>query len=123
MFKVGQRVWVKPSKQFGKVEEYRVLGQYIVDGSNFHFRDLHETADDMFERLGYERDNDAPYGFISYSKILKNGDKHYVTFRLEEKQYVIGLMIPKVPNAFVDWADTQHHNAIHQKLIELGWIE
>ena len=108
MFKIGDRVWVRALKRYFKMTR--------ID------KDIHQTAQTMFEALGYEKDNDVPSGFISYAKISKNGDKYYVMFRLDEKRFVIGLMKPKVPNAFICWVSPQLHQAIHQQMIELGWL-
>ena len=120
MFKVGQRVWVKSDKCFGVVKSIDVYGIYYNVsfensplGKTTTINDLHETADDMFEKLGFEKER--------YNKIyglFRKGDA-VVDFELKEKIY----------QTFVYDEETVYdispelHLAIHQKGIELGWWE
>ena len=113
MFKVGQRVWVKSDKCFGVVKSIDVYGIYYNIsfensplGKTTTINDLHETADDMFEKLGFEKSK-------IYENLYVKDNDEMVEFYLEDKCY---------------WNSFPHispelHLAIHQKGIELGWWE
>jgi len=126
MYKVGQRVWVKSLKCFGVVEsiqEYQTTNDlatlttqelcYAVifdDGKGTIFKktELHETADDMFEKLGYTK-REEQGNIITYKNT-----RFTIAFDREHKEY---------------WHDNEtsitidEHLTIHQKGIELGWWE
>ena len=116
MFKVGQRVWVKSLKKFDVIK--RVLGKRyeLTDEALFVVSEaeLHETADDMFEKLGFEYE-DGDHA-IYYSNIEK-------ALTIQLRTYI---------NEFVKYnscdkkrrgIDTDELQAIYQYYVELGKIE
>ena len=114
-FKVGQRVWVINEKRFDTIEEimsryqpYAVYESYVLK-SDIRYAieedNLHQTADDMFKELGFEK---SPNSNELYIVVMD-----YVEFDLETKTYLTSI----------ENITPQLHLAIHQKLIELGWIE
>ncbi|MDY0389211.1 MAG: hypothetical protein RBT65_19245 [Methanolobus sp.] len=69
------------------------------------------TADDMFEKLGFK---------------LKETEEYYIYTLKKYTQWKIYIS-KKYGSYYVSLSDTSiaksDHQAIHQKLIELGWIE
>ena len=115
-YKVGDRVWAKEHynipKGFYIIRNFTNNGFFIenengISGSVF-ILGIHETADSMFEELGYEKSTNS-----AYAKYHKHNIK--ITFVND----VNGKMVSGVPAIITP----QLHRAIHQKLIELGWIE
>lgn len=108
MFKVGQKVWVIPARKFDVIKSKLQNRYELTNWALFAISEnqLHETADDMFERLRYtihENDNVIEYKYsghlmLSISKI----DKNY--------RHIDG-----------SYFDVEDHLTIHQKGIELGW--
>ena len=111
-FKVGQRVWSETFKDFATViddsyfETCRIKfdddEDYSITVFNIH---LHQTADDMFGELGFEKSPNSNELYIV--------DMDCVEFDLETKTYWTSI----------ENITPQLHLAIHQKLIELRWIE
>jgi hypothetical protein len=135
-FKVGQRVWDTAKKEFvtfKKVsEEHSLSTVAVIERDDFlphlsglcHYplHLLHQTADDMFEKVGYEKKlEDSSYiiynyhnyegGYITELRIDKEKNKYKLTNFTNNNQ------------AFSAWGDKLLHLAIHQKMIELGYIE
>ena len=75
-YKVGDRVWVKEHKEYGIIKLVRIvikggfeMPYYTLDsGFNYLDEDLHETADSMFEELGFKLKETEEY----YIYTLKN---------------------------------------------------
>lgn len=123
-FKVGQRVWIKDMKEFGTIVEIKGDGYHsdLEGGIDFsHFDNIHQTADDMFKELGYHIiKNDKDY--LTYKTIYN----YSIQFYKFNKEYFVG-MYDDVFNQNTEGElcsiTLDEHQAIHQKLIELGWIE
>jgi len=121
MFKVGQRVWVKPLKEFGIVEvliDYREVIYFVnfddKEGNTFQENDLHETADDMFERLGYlDQGGDEWHHDKLNKNIYFDVDKTISCYSYHEN-------IPTVRNESMT---IDEFKASYQMCIEKGWIE
>ena len=134
MYKVGQRVWVKSDKCFGVVEsiqEYQTTNdlatlttqelRYAVtfdDGKGTIFKetDLHETSDDMFENLGYEKVITIE-STLQYRSVISRS-RVYIFVNEATKDYLIGDKL-----RMAVYITPEFHQAIHQKGIELGWWE
>jgi len=125
MFKIGQRVWVIPRDCFGVVDNLRKIDNegsfhYAIsfgDGKSnvFEETDLHETADDMLTTLGYRKiqENDALMVYehekMNDSCLMSSSILHF--YHQHNAYYSSSAITPQL------------HLAIHQKLIELGWVE
>jgi hypothetical protein len=118
MFKVGQRVWVITEKKFDTIEVLSIYTCILKSGRVMFNIDLHETADDMFERLGYKEE-------IQIVKNKETGIKYKdKTYEIEFDFGFEGYFIDIIANDF-DYdmfIKPQLHLAIHQKLVELGWV-
>ena len=119
-YKVGDRVWVISEKRYGIVSDIEDTPQGLfihIDNRHSYVPHLiHQSADSMFEELGYE---------------VENG-KDYIEYRDEDNMREITIYTDEktVNCCYYDYEDElplrftmQEHQAIHQKLIELGWIE
>jgi hypothetical protein len=118
MFKVGDRVWNKKKKCLDRVQE--VMYESYVLESDIRFtvgeQDLHQTAQTMFEELGYDYENDIKNERIIY----KWKDSLEIIFSLKEKE----VWLERIGDTSGEYIlEIKEHLAIHQKLIELGWIE
>ena len=121
MFKVGQRVWVKSDKCFGVVKSIDVYGIYYNIsfensplGKTTTINDLHETADDMFEKLGFEyEDGDHANYYINIEKALTIQLRTYIN------EFVKYNSCDKKRRGI----DTDELQAIYQYYVELGKIE
>ena len=120
-YKVGDRVWWTTYKILCEVADikYSENGtpfEWIIDTPGFkgnrfdlfRIKEITQTADSMFEALGYEKSTNS-----AYAKYHKHNIK--ITFVND----VNGKMVSGVPAIVTP----QLHQAIHKKLIELGWIE
>ena len=108
MYKVGDRIWIKDMKEFGIIQEIKGDDYHsdLKNGIDFsHFDNIHQTADDMFKELGFSK---SPNSSELYIVVMD-----YVEFDLESKTYLTSI----------ENITPQLHQVIHQKLIELGWIE
>jgi hypothetical protein len=123
MFKVGQRVHNNKEGYFCKIDNIGDDNTTWVthdDGVDalVLVKDLHETADDMFERLGYKKE-------IQIVKNKETGIKYKgKTYEIEFDFGFEGYFIDIIANDF-DYdmfIKPQEHLAIHQKMIELGWV-
>lgn len=113
MFKVGQRVWSNKHDDFKTIKtEMEPDGLYnFTDNEWAYKQQLHETADDMFEKLGFEKYEDE-YAVIYTGVVVVIFDKYYKRYFVTDKiREGAGDIIPPL------------HQAIHQKLIEMGEIE
>lgn len=114
-FKVGQRIWIKDMKEFGTIVEIKGDGYHsdLESGIDFsHFDNIHQTADDMFEELGFKKSvNDG-------IKLAYSNGLFAVVIDIKDKTYTFS---DRTNTAF--YLDLDLHLAIHQKLIELGYIE
>ena len=120
MFKVGDRVWLKEQK---KVAEISLITKphstqyYMKDMQGFWFEDeITQSADSMFEELGYEKEEDLKNDRIIY----RWRDSLETIFSLKEKE----MWLERIGDMSGEYIlEIKEHLAIHQKLIELGWIE
>ena len=120
MYKVGDRVWIKDMKEFGTIQEIKGDDCHsdLKNGIDFsHFDNIHQTADSMFEELGYEKKSNVKGILLTY----RNNADIIIDFDLIEKSYAVYYY--EGDNLIYTEINTQLHLAIHQKLIELGWIE
>lgn len=69
------------------------------------------TAQEMFEQLGFEKTSENENGIL-YSEIFTQ-----VAFFKKDKKYGVYTRMKEYK------ASVNLHNAIHQQLKELGWIE
>lgn len=125
-FKVGQRVWVIKAKKYATITDkyisYKRQVYEIEDNENLLYKEheFHETADDMFRELGFE---------LYYAKATDM----YVYHKDDFKIYIPRFMIDdygyqktcsnRITNQ--EWfcnISNAEHLAIHQKMIELGWL-
>ena len=128
-FKVGDRVWVKEHKKYGVIESIGIttkngceIPYYTLDsGFNYLDEDLNQTAQTMFEALGYEKKlEDSSYIIYNYH----NYEDGYITeLRIDKEKNKYKLTnFTNNNQAFSAWGDKLLHLAIHQKMIELGWF-
>lgn len=124
-FKVGQRVWSKEYKELATVidDSYFETCRIKFDDGDEHsvFNiDLHQTADDMFEKLGFEKK--IINGVTNYIKeLIYVGGQRKIAFYNNSKGY--STTIDRWGEANLSAVTSiPEHQAIHQKLIELGWI-
>ena len=115
MFKVGDMVWHKELECFvyiHSVEEDYYIFKHEDDEEAFLVanNNLHQTAHDMFEALGYVKETDDE-NLILYWKELPYQEIHF-----DRSDNTIGILES-------DWLTKKTHQAIHQQLIELGWLE
>lgn len=123
-FKVGQRVHNNKEGYFCKVDN---VGDDVMtwvtkdDGVDAYVivSHLHETADDMFARLGLEKENGTRYH--SYQM---NGNNGYtvVRFNLDTIDFLSIQKRELVRDGYEYANSIKLHLAIHQKLVELGWL-
>ena len=124
MFKVGQRVWVKSLKKFDVIK--RVLGKRyeLTDEALFVVSEaeLHETADDMFEKLGWI---DKSYTTKGWYLIERDFGKFIDEIRIDilTSDYQKSRVFPVNKMMWSAKFTKEEHLAIHQKGIELGWWE
>ena len=124
MFKVGQRVHNNKAHYFCTISNMNNIVAWVtLDNillTAVAIADLHETADDMFEALGFEKENDTHYTFIN-----NYGTEHdlYIIeegYSYSRTEYNVCLqMVEILPTQITP----QFHLAIHQKLIELGLVK
>jgi hypothetical protein len=133
MFKVGQRVWDIANKEF--VIFKQVSKEHSMDTlaviqrqdelQHYPVRLLHQTADDMFKELGYN-----PYtlclndDLVGYQWHDKDFNDHTIRNIMFYKDKTWNIFQDNICKAIVfDRPTIKEHLAIHQKMIELGWIE
>lgn len=121
-YKVGDRVWFNHNKEYVKVVATPPIKGIVIcqfDNGQHHkisIDDLHETADSMFEALGYEKEEDLKNDRIIY----RWRDSLETIFSLKEKE----MWLERIGDMSGEYIlEIKEHQAIHQKLIELGWIE
>jgi hypothetical protein len=129
-FKVGQRVHNNKEGYFCKIDNIGddnttwVMHDDGVDALVL-VKDLHETADDMFERLGYMKYNDCIndelFGYQWQDKETFKDHKIRNIFFYKDKTW--NVFQDHICKAIVfDRPTIAEHLAIHQKMIELGWL-
>ena len=79
-------------------------------------KNTHHTADDMFEALGYEETQPLAH-LIRFTR-KNNNHIININFNLASQVYYVDNR----KGIACDILKTEHQ-AIHQKLIELGWVE
>ena len=124
-FKVGQRIWIKDMKEFGTIVEIKGDGYHsdLESGIDFsHFDNIHQTAHDMFKELGYE---DKSYTTKGWFLIEKDFGSYIEEIRIDilTGDYKKSRIFPEDKMMWSGTLTKEEHLAIHQKLIELGWIE
>ena len=129
MFKVGDRVWWTKYKILCEVADikYSENGtpfEWIIDTPGFkgirfdlfRIKEITQTADSMFEELGYEKEEDLKNDRIIY----RWRDSLETIFSLKEKE----MWLERIGDMSGEYIlEIKEHLAIHQKLIELGWVE
>ncbi len=131
MFKVGDRVWIKDMKEFGIIQEIKGDDYHsdLESGIDFsHFDNIHQTADDMFKELGYKMfENDILIQYDKFIRIRSETNKVSIRFFKSSKRYILfGITyIDKKLEAdnYLHQITIKEHQAIHQKMIEMGYIE
>lgn len=129
--KKGKLIWHTQHKCFYTLlgEEYDIIGAYRAtredDKLNVYTIDsdyFHETAKEMFEKLGYDLDVDVEDGEITYIKVSDSRTATYfVDFYLDDKSYyAYGFAKGHDINNPIDM---EMHKAIDQQLKELRWVE
>jgi hypothetical protein len=125
MFKVGDRVWAAAFKETGEIKNIRNK-LYFIDfnkiSGEFLESELHQTADDMFEALGFE-------------KKLEDGSFIIFEYFNFENPFITELRIDKINKChtlsyytknnkiFSGRIDVKLLQAIYQLYIEKGWLE
>ena len=134
-YKVGDRVWWTTYKILCEVADIKYSEndtpfEWIIDTPGFkgnrfdlfRIKEITQTADSMFEELGYRLIlEDSRYIILNYF----NYDNFIITeLRIdkEDKEYKLSNFT-RNNQVFVARISLQLHQAIHQKLIELGWVE
>ena len=114
MFKVGDRVWSYIYNKYMWVNEVTSSGCFLADDEKllinyYHSNcEFHQTAQTMFEALGYDECEKTLNTLVYIS------NRFTITFDTINKEY---------------WHDNdksisvEEHLAIHQQMIELGYIE
>ena len=120
MFKVGDRVWLINDKSIAIIKmitKPHSTQYYMKDMQGFWFEDeITQSAQTMFEELGYEKEEDLKNERIIY----KWEDSLEIIFSLKEKE----VWLERIGDMSGEYIlEINEHLAIHQKLIELGWIE
>ena len=81
------------------------------------------NAKEMFEELGYKRYVDYSELEFSYTTKLDKNITGYVVFSDEFKCVQTYAIKVNVKNKLGLWVTNKLHQAIHQQMKELGWIE
>lgn len=119
MFKVGETIWDIEKKRYLKITEID-LDLLICGDSYILSKNAHQTAQTMFEALGYEKGLDFPDRIINYEKFDGKGYGKYISFDSLAEDYICGEIIPKVPQPEIVRVSKEEHLAIHQQMIEMG---
>lgn len=124
MFKVGQRVHNNVDGYYCKILDIKETTNWAwvekdnYDLINVNVNDLHETAQTMFEALGFETDDNGFY-------ICKDAHSLYFNFHISwikssgiytVKEWRSGGF--RITNITIEL-----HKALHQMCIELGWLD
>ena len=127
MFKVGDRVWFNHNKEYVKVVATLPNNNNIIcrleNGKHYPIldEDLHQTADDMFESLGYELKLKSSMYIIYEHHNSENGITTVVTLDISREAYKVSnhTRNNRIYSALIN---KKLHQAIHQQMIELGWL-
>ena len=79
-------------------------------------------AKEMFEALGYYKGIDFPKTILNYEKFDNKGYGKYISFDHLTEDYIVGNIIPKVPQPEIVRISKEEHQAITQQMKELGWL-
>ena len=128
-YKVGDRVWWTTYKILCEVADikYSENGtpfEWIIDTPGFkgirfdlfRIKEITQSADSMFEELGYEKTQPLAH-LVRYTHLI-DGYIININFNLSKQVYYCDNK-----NGVACGILKDEHQAIHQKLIELGWIE
>ena len=80
--------------------------------------DKEETADEMFEKLGYEKDIGEDFGVVRYKHIKED---FYIRFYIEDRTFDFNKIIKN--EIFPLEIDYKLLQAINKKVKELGWLD
>jgi hypothetical protein len=128
MFKVGDRVWSYRYNKYMWVNEVTSSGCFLADDEKllinyYHSNcEFHQTADDMFEELGFEKIKEDSRYIIYSLHCYEQGFITELRFDKDKNKYIL-TNFTNNNNMFAGTFTTDLHLAIHQKLIELGWIK
>ena len=127
-FKVGDKKWWTTYNVFCEIvdikyDENSKPFEWIVDTKGlkgirfdlFRIEELHQTADDMFKELGFERQENNIFGKRngSWYETIEFYSNYYMHIEWNEDEEETRAVATTI----------EEHQAIHQKLIELGYIE
>jgi hypothetical protein len=132
MFKVGDRVHNNKEGYFCTILDIKETTNWAwvekdnYDLINVNVNDLHQTAQTMFEALGFALMNQSIKG-ANYLQIkdceiypYNKDDKIQIVFYKEVEGYVVRSPLSDINGDIV--IKLELHLAIHQKMIELGWL-
>jgi hypothetical protein len=137
MFKVGDMVWLNDDKKYAKITKvdditFSEKVAYDIEIKNDSYKgwrfdcQLHQTAQAMFEALGY-----MPYTLCQNDELIGYQWQDKETFN-DYRTRNIMFYKDKTWNIFQDHISKaivfnrptiEEHNAIHQQMVELGYIE
>lgn len=111
MFKVGDRVWcrevVGESKGYYTIKEIDGVGVTFEEGFSVLFSSISHTSQTMFEKLGYSKQECENIIYIN----------SHLEIVFKNNAYILK------PTLDYPYIEPKLHAAIHQQLIELGWLE
>ena len=120
-FKVGQRVWDIVNKRFLTITEIDL--DLLICGKTYILaKNVHQTADSMFEELGYKDKSHTTKGWFLIEKDFGSYIEE-IRIDLLTSDYKKSRIFPEDKKMWSGTITIQEHLAIYQKLIELGWIE
>lgn len=105
------------------IDEVNNCDNYLEQLINEHFDNLslNKTAKEMFEEIGYERDDDVQGDYIRYEKYFPETSVTFeICFDLTNKE--CGLEASSCEGLTISF-DAKEHKAIHQQMEELGWLD
>ena len=77
------------------------------------------AAEQLFEIMGYKKEHHEPSNTLYYERAKGTVFGHRIFFSLTKKKY--GYLFHN--DAYINNLNIKQHQAIHQQLIELGWLE
>ena len=128
-YKVGDRVWCKEvigeSEGYYTIKEIDGVGVTFEEGFSVLFSSISHQAQTMFEKLGY-----ISYNLCHNDELLGYQWQDNETFKdhlirniMFYKDKTWNIFQDHICKAIVfDRPTIEEHRAIHQQLIELGWI-
>jgi len=119
-YKLGQKVWSKLQKKYMFVSQIERNGCFLADDEKLLINYWHgntefnETAEDMFETLGWIKLN----SYDTDIDFEKDGNK-IISFNLKEQEYQC--------YSYDEWRSIsisiEEHFSITQQMKEFGWVE